>query len=449
MFERTFEKATLVPASAADVFAWHQRPGAFDRLQPPWDPTKLIASEGIRDGSRVVLQVRAPWPRRWVAEHFEIIEGRQFRDRQLHGPFPSWVHTHRFDRHGPHQSRRCVMRDRIDFKLPAGPLGVIAYKLFMRRQIERMFDHRHAVVVADLIDHQIFSADKTLSVAITGASGTIGTALTHFLSTGGHAVRPVRRLDGLSFDLEAIRGADVLVHLAGEPIIQRWDQEVKDRIRRSRVDRTKVLCEQMTRLPESDRPKVMLSGSAIGVYGSREDHLLTEDSSPGDNFLAEVALDWEKATADASSIGIRVVHLRTGLVLTPRSGVLGKALLPFKFGVGGRLGSGRQYMSWISLDDHIRAMTFLMFAPNFEGPVNLVAPDPVSNLEFSKTLGRVLRRPAIVPAPRAALQIAFGDLADEALLASQRVEPMRLQQAGFRFRHPQLERTLRELLGRP
>ena len=449
MFERSFEKITPVPGPRREVFDWHTRPGAFSRLTPPWDPTRLLHYEGIRDGQRVVLRVVAPWPRKWIALHEDYIEGVQFKDRQVKGPFPRWVHTHRVESDPLGRADHCVMHDQIDFKLPMGPLGALAYRMFMREQIERMFAHRHEILVGDTFDHRTIARGRQLTVAITGASGLIGRALSDYLSTGGHAVRSVARLDGLSFDLDAIAGADVLVHLAGEPIAQRWNEEVKEKIRRSRVDRTALLAEQLARLPQNQRPRVMLSGSATGIYGDRGDAILTEDSHAGTGFLAGVAQAWERATRLAEEAGIRVVHLRTAVVLSPKGGALKKMLTPFKLGLGGRLGSGLQYLPWITLDDHVRAQYSLMFNDEIRGPVNLVAPEPVTNAAFTQTLARVLRRPAIVPAPAAALRVAFGEMAEEALLASARVEPLRLREAGFDYRHPDLEEALRKLLGRP
>ena len=448
MFERSFEKLSPVPGPRHEVFDWHTRPGAFTRLTPPWDPTRLLHYEGIRDGQRVVLRVVAPWPRKWIALHSDYVEGVQFKDEQVKGPFPRWVHTHRVESDPVGRADHCVMHDQIDFKLPMGPLGALAYKLFMKRQIQRMFDHRHAILTGDIFDHRTLAGGRQLTVAITGASGLIGSALSDYLSTGGHEVRSVKRLDGLSFDIDAIAGCDALVHLAGEPIAQRWNDDVKEKIRRSRVDRTALLAEQLARLPESQRPSVMLSGSATGYYGDRGDAILTEDSHAGTGFLAGVAQAWERATRLAEDAGIRVVHLRTGIVLSPKGGALQKMLTPFKLGLGGRLGSGLHYMPWITLDDHIRAVYTAIFDQTIRGPLNLVAPQPVTNRTFTKTLAKVLGRPAILPAPVGALRLAFGEVADEALLASARVEPMKLREVGFDYRHPDLEEALRRLLGR-
>lgn len=448
MFERTYEKTSRIPGPRREVFDWHTRPGAFERLTPPWDRTRLLEYGGIQDGQRVVLRVWAPWPRKWVAEHEDYIDGVQFKDRQIKGPFPKWVHAHRVEPDPKGRLDACQMRDQIDFKLPAGPLGALAYRWFMRKQIQQMFAYRHYTLVSDTLEHRDTARGRRLTVAITGASGLIGRAFWAFCSAGGHTVRTVARRDGLTFDLDAVRGADVLVHLAGEPIAKRWNASVKGAIRRSRVDRTRLLCEQLHRLPEQERPKVMLSGSATGAYGDRGDAVLTEDSPTGEGFLADVVRQWEAATALAQEAGVRVVHLRTGVVLTPRGGALAKMLPAFKCGLGGRLGRGDQAMSWISIHDQLRAMYRAVFDDNLRGPVNLVAPEPVTNRVFTQTLARVLRRPAVLPAPGFALRRVFGEMADEALLSSQRVEPKRLIDAGFAFRHPTLEAALRALLGR-
>lgn len=459
MFNRTFEKVTRLPVPARRAFDWHLHPGAFERLTPPWDPTKLLAFEGVRDGEKVMLRVIAPWPRKWVAIHEDFIDGVQFKDRQARGPFPKWVHGHRFEpapatasddpRALPSGSAgECLMRDSIQYRLPFGPLGVIAHALFMKRQINAMFDHRHATLFSDLVDHATLAGNRRLNIAVTGASGMIGTALAGYLGCGGHTVTPIARRDGLTFDLDAARRCDVLVHLAGEPIVQRWNKDSRSRIRRSRVDRTRLLVEALGRMRERDRPRVLLSGSAIGYYGDGGDDPLSEASGPGEGFLAEVCREWEEAAAPAADLGIRTVLLRTGVVLSPRSGALKKMLPAFKLGVGGRLGNGTQYLPWITLDDQLRAMYRCMLDDRISGPVNLTAPEPVTNAEFTRTLGRVLRRPTLIPAPRKLMRVAFGDMVDEVLFQGQRAEPSVLQQHGFVFKQPHLETALRELLGK-
>jgi len=297
-----------------------------------------------------------------------------------------------------------------------------------------------------------------MHIAVTGASGLVGSALVPFLTTGGHRVtRLVRKSPGtneVGWDLaEGIRelsrleGVDAVVHLAGESIAAgRWTEARKAEIRRSRVQGTRRLCESLARLGRP--PKALVTASAVGFYGDRGDETLTEGSAPGGDFLARLCQEWEAATEPASRAGIRVVHLRFGMILSPAGGALKKMLLPFKLGAGGRIGSGAQYMSWITIDDAIGAIQHAITAEPLRGPVNAAAPAPVTNAEFTRILARVLLRPAVAPMPAFVARLAFGELADALLLSSQRVMPTRLQAAGYRFRFPDLEAALRHLLGR-
>ncbi|MGH7531997.1 MAG: TIGR01777 family oxidoreductase [Gemmatimonadales bacterium] len=297
-----------------------------------------------------------------------------------------------------------------------------------------------------------------LHVAITGASGFIGQALEASLTTDGHRVtRLVRRPpamasdvrwdpDGMT-DLTALGTVDAIVHLAGESIAGgRWSRRRKDAIRTSRVRGTANLAAALARL--SPPPRVLISASAVGIYGDRADERLTEAAPIGTGFLAEVGREWEAASAPAEASGIRVVRTRFGIVLSPDGGALAQMLVPFRFGLGGRLGSGRQWMSWIALDDVIGAIHHAMLTETLRGPVNVTAPSPVTNAEFTATLARVFRRPAILPVPGVALRLIFGELADEALLAGQRVLPAALLASGYHFRFPTLESALRHVLRR-
>jgi uncharacterized protein (TIGR01777 family) len=236
------------------------------------------------------------------------------------------------------------------------------------------------------------------------------------------------------------------VHLAGENIAKgRWNARKKARIRDSRVNGTRLLSEALTRL--SKPPAVMVCASAIGYYGDRGDEVLREESASGSGFLAEVCRQWEAAAEPARKRGIRVVHLRIGVVLSPEGGALAQMLFPFRMGLGGKLGSGRQYFSWIAIDDLVTVIAHALTNDTLQGPVNAVAPHPVTNLEFTRTLGRVLARPTLFPMPALAARLAFGEMADELLLSSARVEPTRLLATAYQFRHPQLEGALRHLLG--
>jgi len=248
-----------------------------------------------------------------------------------------------------------------------------------------------------------------------------------------------------SFDSSVLQGVDAVVHLAGENIASsRWTSQVKERIRRSRIQGTRLLAEGLAAMPNP--PRVFISASAIGYYGDCGDELLDENSPSGDGFLADTALQWEAATQPASDAGIRVVRMRIGVILSPRGGALAKMLLPFKLGAGGRVGNGRQWWSWIALDDVVGAILHLLSNDAISGPVNVVSPNPVSNSVFTKILGRVLKRPTIFPMPAVVARIVLGEMANELLLASTRVQPERLLETGYQFQQPELSAALRYLL---
>jgi uncharacterized protein len=296
-----------------------------------------------------------------------------------------------------------------------------------------------------------------MTVLVTGASGFIGTALVPALTTGEHAVRRLvrgvpagqdeYRWDPAAGDIEpaALDGVDAAVHLAGESVAGRWTDDKKERILRSRVDGTRTLSEALAGLERP--PRVLVTASAIGYYGDRGDEVLTEESAAGEGFLAEVVREWEAASRPAEEAGIRVVRLRFGIVLSPGGGALKTMLTPFRLGVAGRLGSGRQWMSWVSLDDVVGAIQHTLTNGELAGVANTVAPNPVTNAEFTKTLGRVLGRPTLLPVPGLALRLVLGEFSQEAL-SSTRVMPRRLLESGYEFRYPVLEQALRHLLGR-
>lgn len=289
-----------------------------------------------------------------------------------------------------------------------------------------------------------------MKIAVTGSTGLVGSALTPSLERAGYEVARLKRPgqwdpERRTADISAFSGVDAVVHLAGESIASgRWTAARKQRILDSRVNGTKLIAETVARL---DRlPQVLVSASAIGYYGDRGNEVLREESAAGTGFLPEVCRQWEAATDAATRKGIRVVHLRTGLVLSGKGGAMSKMLLPFKLGLGGKIGSGKQYWSWISIDDLCGAILHCIQATSLHGAVNMVSPSPVTNLEFTKTLGRVLGRPTMFPLPAFAARLALGEMADELLLASARVEPAKLLASRFLFRHKELEPALKHLL---
>lgn len=451
---RVIERSTLLPFSADRVYAWHTRPGAFERLVPPWDRVEVVERSGpLAEGTEVRLRVHlGPLPVTWVARHRDVHEGLGFTDVQVSGPFASWVHSHRFT---PRSEGGSVLSDRIEYRLPCGRVGELLGGRHAHTRIDRMLEYRHRTTADDLTRHA--AAPGPLTVAITGQSGLVGRALSAFLTSGGHRVIPlVRRRAGPgelhwdpgsgSIDAAGLEGVDAVIHLAGENIAGgRWTAARKRRIASSRLDGTRLLATTLARL--SQKPAVLISASAVGIYGDRGDEILTEASPTGSGFLAELGQAWEEASAAASDAGIRVVLPRLGIVLTPGGGALQRMLPPFRLGVGGPLGSGRQWMSWLTLDDAVGMLHYLLTTPDIAGPVNAVAPEPTTNSDFAGALGRVLRRPAILPVPAPILEALFGELAREALLAGQRVRPALLEARGYPFRDPALLPALRRILG--
>jgi uncharacterized protein (TIGR01777 family) len=441
------------------VFAWHERPGALERLTPPWGEVEVVRrSGGIRDGGEVELRIRrGPTTFHWHVRHHDYEAGRQFRDEQISGPLKSWSHTHRFL---PLAGGGTRVEDEIEVEPPLGAAGAAFGPAFIERELDRLFRFRYQRLMTDLARHRAHRGRPRLRVAITGASGMIGRDLTHFLTTGGHEVirfvRDSRRVgEGTAYwnpatgeiDAAALKGVDAVVHLAGTSIgAGRWTDDRKRSILKSRVMGTELMARTLAGM--NGGPRVLVSASAIGYYGDRGQEPLDESAKSGSGFLAEVVRAWEAATRPAVQAGVRVVHLRSGVALSPAGGALGQMLLPFKVGLGGRIGSGKQYVSWIDLDDLVAAYLHAIYTESLSGPVNATAPHPVTNATFTSALGRALGRPTIVPVPALAMKALFGQLGTEALLWGQRVMPKKLQGSGFAFFHEGVEESLRFQLGR-
>ncbi|OBG40682.1 TIGR01777 family oxidoreductase [Mycobacterium sp. E3198] len=446
------EYSSVLDAPLDEVFAWHARPGAFARLSPPWQPMRLVTEADSLEDGRATLAL--PGGLRWVAEHQadSYDPPRRFVDAIGGAGAASlparimvrWRHTHDFEDAGDNRTR---VIDRVDTPVPGSLL-------------RPMFAYRHRQLADDLAAHRL-AAERGLTpktIAVSGSSGLVGSALTAFLRTGGHRVIALvrhtptggdeRRWNPDDPDSELLAGVDAVIHLAGASIAGRFTDAHRKAVRDSRIGPTRRLAELLGRT--DPRPSVFVSASAIGYYGyDRGDETLTEDSARGDGFLADVVAEWEDATGPAERAGVRAVRVRTGIVQSPRGGTL-KLMRPlFAAGLGGRLGDGRQWLSWIGIDDLVDVYHRALWDTELSGPVNAVAPQPVRNAEYTRTLARVLRRPAVLPVPALGPRLLLGEQgARELACASQRVVPQKLTGAGHRFRHPDLDGALRHLLGR-
>jgi hypothetical protein len=451
---QVFERSVELPAPAAEAFGWHERPGAFERLNPPWMRVKVLRHSGtIRDGDRIALRMRlGPLPIAWDVVHRDFVAGRQFCGVQLKGPFKSWRHSHRVE---PVDAERSRLTDRVEYEIPLGAAGKTLMARRITRQLALLFDYRHELTRCDLLLHARFPGPR-LVVAMTGASGLIGRQLGALLTTGGHRVlKLVRRTsggDGVAWDPavgilepEKLPDVDAVVHLAGENVAGLWTAGKMKRIRDSRAVGTRVLSESLAKL--AHRPRALICASAVGYYGSRGEELLDEGSRPGDGFLPEVCRQWEAAADAARAAGIRAAHLRLGVVLTPAGGALAAMLPAFKAGLAGVLGPGTQWLPWVGLDDAVSAFYTAVMDDRLSGALNVVAPAPVTNRQFTRSLGRVLHRPTALAVPTFLIEAA-GRMGREMLLSSQRVALGKLNAVGFSFRDPELEPMLHRVLGR-
>lgn len=448
------EYASVVDHPLDEVFAWHTRTGAMRRLVPPWQPMKVVKeTESLADGTAIL---GLPGGLRWIARHDPAgyHPPNQFVDvLSSGGPIGGlrtwpprvigwWRHTHRFSEAGPGNTR---VHDEVDTTVPGLAL-------------RSTFAYRHRQLAEDLAAHRdaATAGAGPLVIAITGSSGLVGTALAAFLSTGGHRVirlvrgEPAndgeRRWEPNNPAGDLLSGVDALVHLAGESIAGRFNDSHRRAIRDSRIEPTRRLAELAAATPGCG---VLVSASAIGFYGyDRGETLLDENSSRGEGFLADVVADWEAATEPAVQSGCRVVNVRTGIVQSAAGGTL-RLLRPlFAAGLGGRLGSGRQWLSWIGIDDLLDIYYRAIYDSRLAGPVNAVAPNPVRNLDYTRALAATLHRPALLPVPSIGPRILLGKQgAVELAEANQRVAPAALEAVGHRFRQPTVEDALAHQLG--
>jgi hypothetical protein len=433
--------SSVVTAPLDETFAWHARPGAIERLTPPFQPIRIVEEADSLENGAAVL--RLPGGVRWVATHEGYDPPHCFVDRLTSLPLP-WRHTHLFEKEGEAATR---VTDTVETPLP-------------EHMLKPMFTYRHRQLADDLAVHNAMRdyAATPLSIVITGASGMIGSALAALLSTGGHRVVRLVRHPANGPDERCWRpedpepglfdGIDVVVHLAGASVAGRFTDAHKREVRDTRVGPTKKLATAMARAQNG--PGTLVCASAVGYYGAdRGDEELVETSVRGTGSLSDIVDEWERALEPAERNGLRVVKVRTGIVQSPRGGMLQLLRRIFSTGLGGKIGSGRQWTPWIDIDDIVDVYYRAIVDERCRGPINAVAPHPVTNREYSETLARVLRRPAIAPVPALFPRLVLGsEGADEIALASQRVLPARLGELGHRFRRPELEDCLRHQLGK-
>ena len=456
-----------LPCSQQHLYDYHACGVAFQRLVAPWENITLrkwLGGEAtshlppmeqfgdISKGAEVHLTVhQGPIGLPLVAKHTDHQEPNGFTDTQIQGPFSKWEHQHRFILDG-HGSSRLV--DEIHFQGPG--FGLLDW--YFSSIVRRTFHYRHQRTKMDIESHQRYAHHPKKKIVISGASGLIGQALDTFLRTGGHTVlRLVRRssedpndiywnIKKGEIDASKLEGVDAVVHLAGESIDGRWTKDKKNRIQQSRALGTSLLAETLSKLETP--PEVFVSTSAVGAYGNHPTDIATENTPMANDFLGNVCQVWESSASMVQSRDIRLVHPRFGVVLSGRGGALKKMLPPFLAGAGGKVGSGTQWMPWIALDDVVGILFDMIMSPKWSGPVNVVAPNPVQNAEFTKVLGRVLSRPTVLPVPAFAIRTMFGEMGQTLVLEGRHVQSNVLPDSGYPFHFPDLESALRFELGR-
>ncbi|WP_269928472.1 TIGR01777 family oxidoreductase [Kocuria massiliensis] len=477
----TYRHRALLDHSRSEVTSWYARPGAVVRLSPPWS-TRVISgpSDGLEVGSRTELRMGPQWAdglvpgafpvrpgARWLAEHTEFRPGESFTDVMVRGPLRSWKHRHDFLDAGTDGAE---VADTVDYELPSALRGrFLRGEDRLEAELDRVFAYRTDQTRADLD----FAASlrrvpgapwEPLKIAVAGSSGLVGTQLTALLRGAGHQVFRLERRTGYSGELGAGRiawdptqhrldpakliGIDAVINLAGEPIFGAFTAKHRRALLESRLNATETIVEAMREAADRGGPGALINASASGYYGHDAGEV-DEDSAPGEDFLAGLCFEWEKAALRAEEFGTRVVTVRTGLVLSAAGGLLA-AQLPLYFGgAGGPLGGGNQWQPWISVDDMAQIYALAAISPRLSGPVNAAAPNPVRQRDFARSLGEVVHRPSRLPTPRQAPRLLLGRQATEELaLSSAAMVPRVLTDAGYVFRFPELDGALRHTLGR-
>lgn len=443
-----------VPVSAQVLAEWHEKPGAFGRIQPPWEKASIVnKAKAIENDLEEHIQIQmGPFKKMWIARYHDVVKGKQFCDFQVKGPFGYWDHRHVFrDNNG--KGARLV--DEITYREPLGFLGRILAGKMIYNKLDRMFRYRHEVTRLDLERHHQKSV-KSKKILIAGGSGLVGSALESLLKTLGHEVYILTRNPKLvnhiqwnpdkgEIDKSKLVGFDAVINLSGRNVAAPWTRKVKRELTESRLKSTELLVKTFTEIDQ--KPEVFIQASGSSVYPLHDGKEYDESGPMGEGFLPELAQNWEEKTVPLDKAGIRRVILRIGIVLTPAGGAMQKMLTPFLLGLGGPFGAGDQYMSWIALDDLLDIIAYAIEDERYFDILNAVSPQPLTNKEFSKTLAKVLHRPCFMKVPAFLLKAVPGEIGREVFLASNRVQPAKLKELKYKFRYSDLEHAFCHLLG--
>lgn len=460
MLLHSFARSSYLSVSCEEAFQWHRCEGALERMLPPWMPAQIISREGsIHDGDIVKVKfIFGVVPIIFQALHQNYIENKQFEDIQIKGPFAFFKHTHKFEKVDEKKSK---IIDEIEYSLPMGVLSRLIGNSFIEEKLNRLFTYRHRTLKYDLFLHSKYSQRK-FKILVTGSSGLVGSTLVPFLTSGGHIV--IKLVRGSKHPLQSgtavwdiekneivnpdiLEGLDAVVHLAGENVAaQKWSEERKRELVDSRIHFTSALCGELTKLKKP--PKTFIAASGIGIFGSRDyDDILHEESKLGEGFLAKLAKDWEMASQGAEDSGMRVVHLRFGTIISLSGGVLKRMYTPYRMCLGGPFGSGRQMISWVSITDVLGLILFSIFNEKVTGALNAVAPNAVTNEQFSELLAQTLDRPSSLRIPELFIETLFGEMGRELLLSGQHAKPVKATKNGYEFLHSHLHDVFTYYLG--
>ena len=471
--KHAFESTLEVSVPVEKLFSWHENPGAFERLTPSFDPVKVSKRMGGVDGGTVYIDMKTgPIPLTWVAQHHSYKKNVQFLEDQTSGPFVgplpfwngTWHHQHLFKKV---DSKNSIVTDRLNYDFPMDPFGSIFGSWYTKKRLKQMFAYRRNITENDLYEQSKYKG-KPLDIAVTGGSGLVGAELMPYLTTAGHKVENIVRgrpkKGELGWNLQKgtisnLEGKDAVVHLAGEPINKPiagvvpvpWTKWKRKEILESRVKGTRILAEHLASL--NNPPKVLVCASAIGYYGDNGNTLLSEDGGNGNDYFSRVVKEWEAAAKPAIDAGIRVVFLRLAPVMSPLGGALQVLSLPAMLGSSPPVAGGKQWWSWIAIDDVIGSIYHSIITESLSGAVNVASPNPVRQKEWAATLakvfwGRLGKLTTLIPVPGFILKTFLGEFGDVLALSSIKVDSSKLIESGYKFRFEDLENCFRHLLGK-